>query len=193
MAYGVTQQMIDTFGEIVFKLSLNKQIRRGDPVRNLDFSAIEASRDESGLTDEEIAERVGLLTEQVSVVRVFTERKHHKIDQHRRLYHLGGGKRWKKEDYRSPVERLQFKEDAMMIRRAINFNPELAAKYIDKGYWINETLNGHLTNYAHVSPKAIAIIHPEGQLTYKELKENVDELTNGFINIGLTKGDVVAV
>ena len=193
MAYGVTQQMIDTFGEIVFKLSLNKQIRRGDPVRNLDFSAIEASRDESGLTDEEIAERVGLLTEQVSVVRVFTERKHHKIDQHRRLYHLGGGKRWKKEDYRSPVERLQFKEDAMMIRRAINFNPELAAKYIDKGYWINETLNGHLTNYAHVSPNAIAIIHPEGQLTYKELKENVDELTNGFINIGLTKGDVVAV
>jgi cyclohexanecarboxylate-CoA ligase len=177
----------------VFKLSLNKQIRRGDPVRNLDFSAIEASRDESGLTDEEIAERVGLLTEQVSVVRVFTERKHHKIDQHRRLYHLGGGKRWKKEDYRSPVERLQFKEDAMMVRRAINFNPELAANYIEKGYWINETLNGHLINYARISPNAVAIIHPEGQLTYKELKENVDELTNGLINIGLTKGDVVAV
>ena len=70
MAYGVTQQMIDTFGEIVFKLSLNKQIRRGDPVRNLNFSAIDASRDESGLTDEEIAERVGLLTDK-SVLFVF--------------------------------------------------------------------------------------------------------------------------
>ena len=81
MTYGVTQEMIDTFGEIVFKLSLNKQTRRGDPVRNLDFSAIEKSRAEMGLTDEEISKRIGLLPEQVSVVRVFTERKYHKIDQ----------------------------------------------------------------------------------------------------------------
>ena len=193
MAYGVTQQMIDTFGEIVFKLSLNKQIRRGDPVRKLDFSAIEATREESGLTDKEIAERIGLLPEQVSVVRVFTERKHHKIDQHRRLYHLGGGKRWKKEAYRSPAERLQFREDAMMIRKAIKFLPELAARYIEKGYWINETLNGHLINYAHITPDALAIIHPEGELSYKHLKDSVDELTNGLMKIGLTKGDVVAV
>ena len=134
MVYGVTQQMIDTYGEIVFKLSLNKQVRRGDPVRTLDFSAIESSREESGLTDEEIAERIGLLVEQVSVVRVFTERKHHKIDQHRRLYHLGGGKRWKKSAYRSPMERLTFSEDAMTIRKAIKFKPELAANYIEKGY-----------------------------------------------------------
>jgi len=193
MAYGVTQQMIDTFGEIVFKLSLNKQIRRGDPVRNLDFSAIEATRAESGLTDEEIADRIGLLPEQVSVVRVFTERKHHKIDQHRRLYHLGGGKRWKKEEYKSPVERLQFREDAMVIREAINFKPELAANYIEKGYWINETLNSHLTHYANTTPDAPAIIHPGGTLTYKTLKESVDELTNGLMGLGLMKGDVVAV
>ena len=193
MAYGVTQQMIDTFGEIVFKLSLNRQIRRGDPVRKLDFSAIKATREESGLTDEEIAERIGLLPEQVGVVRVFTERKYHKIDQHRRLYHLGGGKRWKKKDYRSPGERLQFKEDAMMIRKAINFNPELASNYIEKGYWINETLNGHLTYYADISPEASAIIHSEGELSYKELKTSVDELTNGLIGLGLAKGDVVAV
>jgi non-ribosomal peptide synthetase component E (peptide arylation enzyme) len=193
MAYGVTQQMIDTFGEIVFKLSLNKQIRRGDPVRNLDFSAIEATRAETGLTDEEIANRIGLLPEQVSVVRVFTERKHHKIDQHRRLYHLGGGKRWKKNEYKSPVERLQFREDAMKIREAINFKPELVAKYIEKGYWVNETLNSHLTHYADNTPEALAIIHPGGTLTYRKLKESVDELTNGLMGLGLMKGDVVAV
>ena len=29
MSYGVTQQMIDTYCEIIFKLSLNKQSRRG--------------------------------------------------------------------------------------------------------------------------------------------------------------------
>ena len=193
MVYGVTQQMIDTYGEIVFKLSLNKQVRRGDPVRTLDFSAIESSREESGLTDEEIAERIGLLVEQVSVVRVFTERKHHKIDQHRRLYHLGGGKRWKKSAYRSPMERLTFSEDAMTIRKAIKFKPELAANYIEKGYWLNETLNSHLDKHSKTTPEASAIIYQDGVLNYKQLKEVVDQVTNGLLKIGLTKGDVVAV
>ena len=193
MAYGVTQQMIDTFGEIVFKLSLNKQTRRGDAVRKLDFDALEANRDETGLTDEEIAERIGLLPEQVGVVRVFTERKHHKIDQHRRIYHLGGGKRWKKEAYRSPAERLRFNEEAMMLREAINFKPELAARYIDDGYWINETLNGWLTDHAQNTPDAIAIVHPGGEVTYQELKNRVDQLTNGLLSLGLLKSDVVAV
>jgi cyclohexanecarboxylate-CoA ligase len=193
MAYGVTQQMIDTFGEVVFKLSLNKQTRHGDAVRKLDFEAIEAQRAATGLTDEEIAERIGLLPEQVSVVRVFTERKHHKIDQHRRIFHLGGGKRWKKEEYRSPAERLQFRKDAMMIREAINFKPELVADYIEKGYWVNETLNGWLSEHAANTPDHPAIIHPGGTLSYKELKDQVDQLTNGLMGLGLMKGDVVAV
>ncbi len=193
MAYGVTQQMIDTFGEIVFKLSLNKQTRRGDAVRKLDFAAIEAARAETGLTDEEIAERIGLLPEQVSVVRVFTERKHHKIDQHRRIFHLGGGKRWKKEDYRSPAERLQFRKDAMMLREALNFKPELAADYIEKGYWINETLNGWLSEHAQNNPANTAILHSGGAVTYQKLKDQVDQLTNGLMGLGLMKGDVVAI
>ena len=54
MAYGVTQQMIDTYGEIIFKLSLNKQVRRGDPVRELDFAEVENQREGTGLTDEEM-------------------------------------------------------------------------------------------------------------------------------------------
>ena len=193
MSYGVTQEMIDTFGDIVFKLSLNKQIRRGDPVRNLDFESIAASRSETGLTDEEIAKKIGLLPEQVSVVRVFTERKHHKIDQHRRLYHLGGGKRWRKDNYKNPLERLKFREDAMLLREAIKFKPELVTKYIEKGFWVDETLNSHLKHYAVNSPESLAIIHPDGELTYKELDEQVEQLTNGLLGLGLTKGDVVSV
>ena len=71
MSYGVTQQMIDTYGEIIFKLSLNKQSRRGDAVRELNFEEIEKQRETTGLTDDEIAARIGLLPEQVGVVRVF--------------------------------------------------------------------------------------------------------------------------
>ena len=65
MSYGVTQQMIDTYGEIIFKLSLNKQSRRGDAVRELNFEEIEKQRETTGLTDDEIAARIGLLPEQV--------------------------------------------------------------------------------------------------------------------------------
>ena len=73
MNYGVTQELIDTYGEIVFKLSLNKQTRYGDPVRELNFDAIEEQRAGTGLTDAEIAEKIGLLPEQVSIVRGFVE------------------------------------------------------------------------------------------------------------------------
>ena len=51
MAYGVTPRMIEAYGEAIFDLSLNIQRRRGDPVRLLDFDAMEAQRADTGLTD----------------------------------------------------------------------------------------------------------------------------------------------
>ena len=157
MPFGVTQQMIDTYGETIFRLSLNKQVRHGDAVRELDFERIEAARADTGLTDDEIAGRIGLLTEQVSVVRVFVERKYHRIDQHRRLFALGGGKRWKKENYKNPVDRLRIRKEGMMLREALNFDPGRAAYYLENGYWINETMAGWLADHAGNTPDAPAI------------------------------------
>ena len=37
---GVTEEMIRTYGDAVWELSLNVQIRRGDPIRALDFEAL---------------------------------------------------------------------------------------------------------------------------------------------------------
>ena len=193
MTYGVTQQMIDTFGEVVFKLSLNIQSRPGDAVRELDWDTISAQRDRTGLTDHEIAERIGLLPEQVAVVRVFTERKYHKIDQHRKIFNLGGGKRWDPEKYKSPAERLRFNEAGMALRKSLSFDPERAAHYLEKGYWTNDTLSAWLAKYASETAEAIAINHPGGNVSYGELKERVDSLTTGLMNLGLIKGDVVAV
>jgi hypothetical protein len=129
--FGVTQQMIDTYGETIFRLSLNKQVRHGDAVRELDFERIEAARADTGLTDDEIAGRVGLLPEQVSLVRVFVERKYHRIDQHRRIFGLGGGKRWNKDKYSNPVDRLRIRKEGMMVREALNFDPGRAAYYLE--------------------------------------------------------------
>ena len=81
----------------------------------------------------------------------------------------------------------------MINGEALKFKPELAANYIEKGYWLNETLNSHLNNYAKTTPDASAIIHQNGVLNYQQVKENVDEVTNGLLDIGLMKGDVVAV
>ena len=193
MAYGVTQQMIDTYGEIIFKLSLNKQTRLGDPVRELDFDDIAQQRAGSGLTDEEIAARIGLLPEQVSVVRVFVERKYHRIDQHRMLFHLGGGKRWKKDRYQDPKERLKIREEGMALREALSFNPDRAAIYLEEGLWNNDTLSGWLTTHATETPDASAIITSTECMTYGQLKNKVDRLTRGLMDLGLGKGDIVAV
>lgn len=193
MAFGVTTQMIEAFGEIVFKLSLNKQRRKGDAVRLLDFAAMEAQRAGTGLTDEEIGARIGLLTEQVSVVRVFMERKYHRIDQHRRIFHLGGGRRWNKEEYQHPRERLKFSKEAMTLREALTFPAERAAHYIEQGYWKNETLSGWLAVNADRQPDAPAVIQAGGRISYVELKNRVDRLTRGLMALGLMKGDVVAV
>ena len=59
MSYGVTQQMIDTYGEIIFKLSLNKQSRRGDAVRELNFEEIEKQRETTGARSTPISRRLG--------------------------------------------------------------------------------------------------------------------------------------
>ena len=193
MSYGVTQQMIDTYGEIIFKLSLNKQSRRGDAVRELNFEEIEKQRETTGLTDDEIATRIGLLPEQVGVVRVFVERKYHRIDLHRRLFHLGGGKRWKADEYQHPAERLKIREENMALREALTFNPERAKHYLEQGYWKNDTLIQWLDDHAAVRPDGPALITETGIITWADFKDRVDQLTNGLMGLGLMKGDVVAV
>ena len=193
MTYGVTQQMIDTYGEIIFKLSLNKQSRIGDAVRELNFEEIEKQRETTGLTDEEIATRVGLLPEQVGVVRVFVERKYHRIDLHRRLFHLGGGKRWKADEYQHPAERLKIREESMALRESLTFNPECAQNYLENGYWGNDTLIQWLNGHAEVRPESPALITEDEIISWADFKDKVDQLTNGLMHLGLMKGDVVAV
>ena len=46
---GITPEMIEAFGPIIFDLSLNVQDRLGDPVRLLDFVEIERQRAATGL------------------------------------------------------------------------------------------------------------------------------------------------
>lgn len=94
---GVTEEMIDAFGAAVWELSNNVQVRQGDPVRQLDFTAIEAQRPGTGMTDAQIADRLNLTREQVLLIRVLLEARRFDRRPYRRLYELGGSRRFRPE------------------------------------------------------------------------------------------------
>ena len=66
---GVTEAMRAAYGEEVFRMSHNVQLREGDPVRRLDWAEIERQREGMGLSDAQIADRLGLTRKQVMFIR----------------------------------------------------------------------------------------------------------------------------
>ena len=96
-AYGVSEDMVTKLGDEIFDLSHNKQIRIGDAVREMDWDAIEADRDGMGLTDGQIAERLELEVGQVTFIRTLVEGRRFHTGHYKRLYKLGGGKRYRPE------------------------------------------------------------------------------------------------
>jgi cyclohexanecarboxylate-CoA ligase/acyl-CoA synthetase len=190
---GVTEQMVDAYGETIWRLSHNVQIRRGDPVRELDWDAIEANRDGTGLSDGEIAERIGLTREQVLFIRVLLERRKFQRHHYYRLYELGGGRRFRKERFVPHEDRFTFADSAMRIRETLTFDPERAAHHLRTGEWSADTVPAWLAERARTSPDRIAIKSPAGETTYAEAYDSARRLAGTFVDLGLKRGDVVAV
>src|ERR1700678_3819828 len=114
---GVTPEVIEGVGPIVFELSTNVQDRRGDPVRLLQFDEIERQRAGTGLSDPEIAARLGLATDQVTFIRVLLEQRRFKPERYYRLFQLGGGRRFRTDRRmeHDPYNEPQFSADALAI------------------------------------------------------------------------------
>jgi hypothetical protein len=193
MAYGVTPEMIEAFGDLVFDLSLNKQLRRGDPVRALDLDRIETQRAEMGLSDEQIGPRLGLTPEQARFIRVVMERRRFRTDQYRKLFALGGGRRYREERYRDPGRSQALGPEALRLRAAMAFDPGRVRHYVEAGWWGNDTLAGWLSAWAREAPESAAVVAGETTITYGELEARVERLAGGLLGLGLGKGDVVAV
>ncbi len=190
---GVTDAMIDSYGELIFGMSHNMQSRRGDPVRELDFDAIEASRDERGMSDGEIAEQIGLSEIQVMYIRTMMERRRFHTNHFQRLLDLGGGRRFREERFMPHEERFQYHDDALALRDAMRFDPERARHYSDQGWWNNDTLASLLARHAAERGTAPAIIQGETVISYADLWDRVDRLAGGLHGLGLGRGDVIAV
>ena len=145
---GITEQMVLTFGETVFDLSHNVQVRRGDPVRLLDWDQIEAQRPGTGLADVEIAGRIGLTREQVTCIRVIMEHRRFQRRHYHRLYELGGGRRFRADRFTPHEERAGFEAHALALREALEFDPRVTDRYLRDGNWTGDTLPGLLARSA---------------------------------------------
>jgi len=189
---GITEAMLATFGETVFQMSHNLQTREGDPVRRLDWAEIERQREAMGLADGQIAERLGLTREQVMFIRNSEESRRFRIGQTAYLLDLGGGRRYRPERVVRLEDRFSYSEDALRLRGAFRFDAELARRYVERGWWRDDTLPGWLSSHSKTRPDAPALI--AGQvISWRELEERVLRFAEGLRRAGVARGEVVAV
>ena len=185
--------MMDTFGDIVFRMSNNHQLRRGDPVRRKDFAAIEAQREQLGMSDAQIAARIGLSGEQVTAIRNLAERRRFRRHHFHRLNELGGGKRYRHERFKSKEDVDTLSESAIKLREAMAFRPELAARYVSEGCWSGDTLKAWVERHANERPDAMALACGADCLSWATLHRQVERRAAGLYELGIRRGDVVAV
>jgi cyclohexanecarboxylate-CoA ligase len=188
--YGVTPALIDSYGDVIFELSHNVQTRRGDPVRLKQFDAYERQRAAFGLSDGEIAERIGLTEMQVRIIRNAEERRRIQTEPYYLLNKLGGGKRFRPESQEQFVHPTPA---GVALKAAMGFDPLEVRRYLEEGYWRPDTLSSWLRTHANERPDAPAIICDEETISYSQLQNRVDDLAEGFRSLGLGEADVVAV
>ena len=190
---GVTEAMIQAFGDTIFRLSHNYQVRQGDPIRKLQFDAIEEQRAALGLTDAQIAERIGLTRNQVLYIRTVLERRRFRTGHYVRLLELGGGKRFRADRYTPHLDHFKYSEQALALRAAMSYPPERARSYIEHGWWRDDTLAKWLERHAKTTPDAPAVRQGDMTITYGELAKKVANLAGALATLGIAKGEVVSV
>ncbi len=190
---GVTEEMIATFGDIVFRMSHNHQHRTGDPVRKLDWAEIERQKEDMGLTDQQIGDRLGLTRNQVLFIRTVMERRRFRTGHHARLLELGGGRRFRAERFSPELDHFKYSEAALALRAAIRFDPERAREYVRRGWWRDDTITKWLARHAAERPDAPAVVHGARVLSWAQLADKVARLAHALHGAGVAKGEVVAV
>lgn len=190
MPYAVSEQMVEAYGDLIFDLSLNKQVRRGDPIRLLDHDAWVKEREATGLSDPEIAAKTGLACEQVTFIRNVVERRRFRLDQYRKLFRLGGGLRYREDRYQDPEEKFEMSDAAVALRRSMHFNAREVAKYVQNGWWTGQTVWAWFEEMAGTNPEMAA----DGQTlnSLDDLRNAATAASASFAANGVRPGDVVA-
>src|SRR5947209_6073157 len=138
--YGVTEEMIASYGDLVFRLSNNIQLRRGDPVRLKQFEVIERERADLGMSDAQIGAMIGLSPEQARTIRIIVEHRRFRTHHHQRILGLGAGRRYREERYVSPQQRFATSPEAEHLRQAVRFPPAHPGQMLEQGIWNGDTV-----------------------------------------------------
>ena len=190
---GVTDAMIASFGETIFRMSHNLQVRAGDPVRALDWAEIERQREAMGLADVQIAQRLGLTRDQVMWVRNAEEIRRYRGGQQAYMLELGGGRRYRQERVEPLEKRFRYSANALRLREAMRFDAERTVEYVERGWWRDDTLSGWLAQQVATRPDAPALVHDGVETSWRALAERVARVAEGLRRAGVAPGEVVAL
>ncbi|WP_459549870.1 AMP-binding protein [Nocardia sp. X0981] len=64
--------------------------------------------------------------------------------------------------------------------------------YTRAGYWVNRVITDYLDDAAAATPEKTAFVDSRRQITYAELKHEVDRCALGLLELGVRPGDVVS-
>jgi acyl-CoA synthetase (AMP-forming)/AMP-acid ligase II len=85
-------------------------------------------------------------------------------------------------------------EDALAIRQALRFRPDVVERALASGRWTDETLAIYLRRWARETPHARAVAAPGyPSLTFGEALDRSERLAAAFAAHGIGRGDVIAV
>ncbi|MEE2999450.1 MAG: class I adenylate-forming enzyme family protein [Pseudomonadota bacterium] len=70
---------------------------------------------------------------------------------------------------------------------------KLTEKFRDSGYWNDDTLSTYIEKWAKETPEKTAIVDPEQELTYAEWYSASLKFANALLDLGLKRGDVIAI
>ena len=76
---------------------------------------------------------------------------------------------------------------------APRYDDATQARFRDRGHWTADTLETVLAKWSTAEPGRVAIIHGSNTITFGELHRSARLVANGLIDLGLHKGDVVAI
>ena len=190
---GVTEAMIGTYADAIWSMSNNIQVRRGDPIRKLEFDRVAAERADLGMSDAQVAAVLGLTRDQVMVIRVLTEVRRFRRRHYYELYELGRGKRFNPERHVPLEARSGFRQEALALRAALKFNAQQVGRFIAEGWWAGDTLHGWLAARASETPHRVALRNVDGNLDYPALLLQAERFAAGLYELGIGRGDVVSV
>lgn len=171
MAAAVSPELYERYKEAIFQKSANVQVRPGDPVRLKDWTAVSEQRELMGLTDEQIAEQLGLEPETVTAIRTQVEKEKYRFDVHQLIYKLKGSRK-----AASAAPRPQLLSESGPLSSA---------------FLCGRTLGQRLSEQARKRGQLPAIVSSTGEVTFAQLEEQANRVAGGLHERGVSRGDLL--